>query len=121
MLPSATDKRASTWWSETYGDARDVLVAYFSMEFGIEARLPIYSGGLGVLAGDHLKAAAELGLPLVGVGLLYRHGYFSQAVDANGRQTESYVDVDPEALGLVREPLSVEIELGDDLVEARVW
>src|SRR5690349_21922703 len=100
----------ATWWSDRHrADAPGALIAYFSMEFGIEARLPIYSGGLGVLAGDHLKAAAELGLPLVGVGLLYRHGYFSQAVDANGRQTESYVDVDPEALGLVREPLSVEI------------
>jgi glycogen phosphorylase len=121
MLPSATDKRASTWWSETYGDAHDVLAAYFSMEFGVEARLPIYSGGLGVLAGDHLKAAAELGVPLVGIGLFYRRGYFSQTVDAAGRQTESYVDIDPAALGLHREPVSVKIELGGDLVEARVW
>ena len=59
----------ATWWSETHGGDGDVLVAYFSMEFGLETRLPIYSGGLGVLAGDHLKAAADLGIPLVGVGL----------------------------------------------------
>ena len=121
MLTSETDKRASTWWSELHGGDRDVLVAYFSMEFGVEARLPIYSGGLGVLAGDHLKAAAELGVPLVGVGLLYRHGYFSQSVDELGRQTESYVDVDPELLGLVREPVSVELTLADEVVEVRVW
>jgi starch phosphorylase len=121
MLTSETDKRASTWWSETHGDDRDVLVAYFSMEFGLEARLPIYSGGLGVLAGDHLKAAAELGVPLIGVGLFYRRGYFSQSVDESGRQTEAYVDTDPEALGLVREPVSVELELDGEPVEARVW
>src|SRR5581483_3888831 len=121
MLTSETDKRASTWWSETHGGEPDVLVAYFSMEFGVEARVPIYSGGLGVLAGDHLKAAAELGVPLVGVGLLYRRGYFSQSVDEHGRQAERYVDVDPEGLGLVREPVSVELALGDRVVDAQVW
>ena len=63
-------------------------------------RLPIYSGGLGILAGDHLKAAAELGLPLVGVGLLYRGGYFTQGLSDEGRQTETYTPIDPEALGL---------------------
>ena len=73
-----------------------MLVAYFSMEFGIHERLPIYSGGLGVLAGDHLKAAAELGVPLVGVGLLYTGGYFRQGVDKSGRQTEDYQPVDPD-------------------------
>ena len=77
------------------------------MEFGLEERLPIYSGGLGVLAGDHLKAAAELGVPLVGVGLLYRGGYFRQEIDADGRQTEDYQRVDPNAVGLVREPVTV--------------
>ena len=68
------------------------------MEFGLHERLPIYSGGLGVLAGDHLKAAAELGVPLVGVGLLYRGGYFRQEIDADGRQTEDYQRVDPNAV-----------------------
>jgi len=72
------------------------------MEFAVSSELPIYSGGLGVLAGDHLKAAADLGLPLVGVGLLYRGGYFAQGLSDAGRQTEDYQAVDPEAAGLVR-------------------
>src|SRR5277367_2027846 len=105
-----------TWWADAHGEDRDVLVAYFSMEFGLEARLPIYSGGLGVLAGDHLKAAAELGVPLVGVGLFYRGGYFTQSISAEGRQTESYNALDPEALGLVREP--VEVDLAGATVKA---
>ena len=112
----------ATWWSEHHrADAPGALIAYFSMEFGIEEQLPIYSGGLGVLAGDHLKAAAELGVPLVGVGLLYRGGYFRQGLDDTGRQTEAYERLDPEAVGLVREPVSVEVELGDDTVSANVW
>jgi len=111
----------ATWWSKTHGDDDDVLVAYFSMEFGLEARLPIYSGGLGVLAGDHLKAAADLGVPLVGVGLFYRGGYFTQTVSVDGRQNESYTALDPEALGLVREPVDVTVELAGDPVTAAVW
>jgi len=66
------------WYNKTHGDKAKLLVAYFSAEFGIHESLPIYSGGLGVLAGDHLKSASEIGLPLVGVGLLYRNGYFQQ-------------------------------------------
>ncbi|MGE5233392.1 MAG: alpha-glucan family phosphorylase [Acidobacteriota bacterium] len=69
-------------------------MAYFSMEFGVSQSLAIYSGGLGVLAGDHLKAASDLGLPFVGVGLLYRHGYFHQTVDADGRQQHTYPEYD---------------------------
>jgi glycogen phosphorylase len=91
------------------------------MEFAVDADLPIYSGGLGVLAGDHLKAAADLGLPLVGVGLFYRGGYFVQGLDAEGRQTEEYVPVDPETAGLVREPVSVEVDLDGEAVSAAVW
>src|SRR5262245_4756305 len=91
------------------------------MEFGVDETLPIYSGGLGVLAGDHLKAADELGLPLVGVGLLYRGGYFKQTIDASGRQTEEYQTVDPEAAGLVREAVTVEVELAGDAIAAAVW
>ena len=91
------------------------------MEFGIHERLPIYSGGLGVLAGDHLKAAAELGVPLVGVGLLYTGGYFRQGVDKSGRQTEDYQPVDPEAVGLVREDVSVTVDLDGETIEAAVW
>jgi glycogen phosphorylase len=119
-----TDTRTDlgTWWSRQHGDdGGDLLVAYFSMEFGLEARLPIYSGGLGVLAGDHLKAAAELGIPLVGVGLFYRGGYFTQGLSPDGRQTETYEALDPEALGLVREPVSVEVDLAGETVTAAVW
>ena len=106
-MPDATTD-ISSWWNRAHaGDDGDPLVAYFSMEFAVDADLPIYSGGLGVLAGDHLKAAADLGLPLVGVGLFYRGGYFTQSVSAEGRQTEDYHAVDPEAAGLVREPVEV--------------
>jgi starch phosphorylase len=119
-LVSATT--SATWWQRAHGeDADGLLVAYFSMEFGLEETLPIYSGGLGVLAGDHLKAAAELGVPLVGVGLLYRGGYFAQGLDEEGRQTEEYQPVDPEAAGLVREPVTVKIELAGETIAAAVW
>ncbi len=117
-----TTSAATTWWQRAHGsDERELLVAYFSMEFGLHERLPIYSGGLGVLAGDHLKAAAELGVPLVGVGLLYRGGYFRQGVDVAGRQTEDYQPVDPEAVGVTRESVSVSVELGEETIEAAVW
>ena len=118
-LQTTTD--ADTWWLRAHRDEHELRIAYFSMEFGVDARLPIYSGGLGVLAGDHLKAAAELGLPLVGVGLLYRGGYFTQGVDADGRQTEEYQRVDPESAGLVREPVDVEVDLAGERVTAAVW
>ena len=110
-----------SWWQRARGEDDDLLVAYFSMEFGIHERLPIYSGGLGVLAGDHLKAAAELGVPLVGVGLLYTGGYFRQGIDKSGRQTEDYQPVDPEAVGLVREDVSVTVDLAGETIEAGVW
>ena len=117
-----TTSAAPTWWQNAHGsDERELLVAYFSMEFGLHERLPIYSGGLGVLAGDHLKAAAELGVPLVGVGLLYRGGYFRQGIDAAGRQTEDYQPVDPESVGVVREPVSVSVDLAGEMIEAAVW
>jgi starch phosphorylase len=112
----------ATWWERTHGDAEsDPLIAYFSMEFAVDAGLPIYSGGLGVLAGDHLKAAADLGVPLVGVGLFYRGGYFTQGLSTEGRQTEEYHGVDPWAAGLVREPVSVEVDLAGKTVTAAVW
>jgi starch phosphorylase len=118
---SETATSNATWWAQTHGSDDDVLVAYFSMEFGLETRLAIYSGGLGVLAGDHLKAAADLGVPLVGVGLFYRGGYFVQGVSAAGRQTEKYEELDPAALGLQREAVDVEVDLGGELVQAAVW
>jgi starch phosphorylase len=98
-----------------------LLVAYFCTEFGVAARLPIYSGGLGVLAGDHLKSSSDLGVPLVGVGLLYRGGYFQQAVDEQGRQREAYPVVDPTDLPLEPTPAEVVVELAGEDVRARVW
>jgi len=83
------------WFQERGYEEKLKTVAYFSMEFGISEALPIYSGGLGVLAGDHLKTASELGIPLVGVGLLYQQGYFRQGLDAEGRQLAFYPYNDP--------------------------
>jgi len=79
-----------TWASVHAAPLRVRPVAYFSAEFGIHESLPIYSGGLGVLAGDHLKSASDLGLPLVGVGLFYRESYFRQRIDQEGRQHAEY-------------------------------
>ena len=69
---------------------KNTTIAYFSAEIGISASLPTYSGGLGVLAGDHIKASTDIGLPMVGISLLYKEGYFKQRVDEEGRQTETY-------------------------------
>lgn len=100
---------------------------YFSAEFAIAESLPIYSGGLGVLAGDHLKAASDLGLPLVAVGLLYRYGYFRQTIDGSGYQREAYdrLDTDSVALRLVRDaagnPITIQVPFPGRNVLAHVW
>ncbi|HEY2506411.1 MAG TPA: alpha-glucan family phosphorylase [Streptosporangiaceae bacterium] len=86
--------------SEAKGGPMPAAIAYFSPEYGITAALPQYSGGLGILAGDHLKAASDLGVPLIGVGLLYRHGYFTQSLPPDGWQTERYPASDPNGLPL---------------------
>ena len=116
----------ATWWDEqTLGG--DFLVAYFSMEFALDESLPVYSGGLGVLAGDHLKSASELGVPLVGVGLFYERGYFRQALDETGWQRERYPLNDPTRLPLTLErepdgrPLLVHLELAGEPVAVRIW
>ena len=97
-------------------------VAYFSPEFGIAEALPQYSGGLGVLAGDHLKAASDLGVPLSGIGLFYRHGYFRQALNSDGWQQEAYPDLDPYAMAISEcDDIRVQVELGDTQIVARVW
>src|SRR5581483_6309830 len=79
-----------TWYERHYRKNRQQTIAYFSAEFGLSECLPIYSGGLGILAGDHVKAASELGLPLVGVGIVYQEGYFRQYLNADGWQQERY-------------------------------
>ena len=97
-------------------------VAYFSPEFGIAEALPQYSGGLGVLAGDHLKAASSLGVPLVGVGLMYRMGYFRQRLDSDGWQEERYPVLDPHGMALeLVEGATVSVDLAGASLEAQVW
>jgi starch phosphorylase len=110
------------------GGTIPAAIAYFSPEFGITAVLPQYSGGLGILAGDHLKAASDLGVPIVGVGLLYRSGYFAQSLSREGWQQERYPVLDPDGLpiSLLREdsgdPLKVEVGLpGGRRLVAQVW
>jgi starch phosphorylase len=95
-------------------------IAYFSPEFGVSEKLPQYSGGLGVLAGDHLKAASDLNLPLVAVGLFYRDGFFHQSI-MDDRQREHYERHDPRSLGLEQMPATVDITMDDRIVKARVW
>ena len=82
------------WFPGVHPDAAGMRVAYFSLEFGLDAGIPLYSGGLGILAGDHLKSASDLGVPLVGVGLLYRSGYFRQSLGPDGGQRERYPATD---------------------------
>jgi starch phosphorylase len=102
-------------------------VAYFCAEYGLHESLGIYSGGLGVLAGDHLKAASDMAIPFVGVGLFYRHGYFRQTIDADGHQEHAYPDYDPQRLPLLRVagpdggPLRIAVDLPDRQVWAAVW
>jgi starch phosphorylase len=103
------------------------VVAYLCAEFGVDERLPIYAGGLGVLAGDHLKTASDLGLPLVAVGLLYREGYFRQTLDAIGQQHAQPDPLDPVALGLHAlrdargQPLEVLVPMADHALHLNVW
>jgi len=108
-------------------ESQDLLVAYFSLEFGLHESVPIYSGGLGVLAGDHLKSASDIGLPLVGVSLLYREGYFRQYLNPDGWQQETYPDNDFLNMPVIplfdekHQPLMIEVELPSRMVQARLW
>ena len=84
----------TTWFRKTHGGAQNPIIAYFSAEFGLTECISIFAGGLGILSGDHLKSASDLGLPLVGVGLLYQQGYFRQYLNAAGWQQEAHEDND---------------------------
>src|SRR5207237_8268310 len=116
-----------TWFQETYPTANEFRVAYLSAEFGIHESIPIYSGGLGLLAGDHLKAASDLGLPLVGVSLMYREGYFRQYLNVDGWQQESYPENDFFSLPLVPQlnaddsPVVVSVPLPGRELHLRIW
>ncbi|HEY4332710.1 MAG TPA: alpha-glucan family phosphorylase, partial [Ilumatobacteraceae bacterium] len=108
-------------WFQTKGSSPLELVAYFSPEFGISESVPQYSGGLGILAGDHLKASSDLGIPLVGIGLLYAEGYFRQSLDADGWQQERFPRLEPAGMALTNTGHTVEIDLGGDDVTVTVW
>lgn len=116
-------KKGETW----YKGEKDPVTAYFSMEFGIDVSLPTYSGGLGILSGDHMKTSSDLGLPLVGVGLLYRQGYFKQYLNADGFQQESYPENDwynmpvEQCADADGKPLLISVDLAGRHVCASVW
>src|SRR5436305_684098 len=143
MAVLAKDRKFLRRLQDAYDDLQDYLtqprwyqrlndvpqaIAYFSPEFGITEVLPQYSGGLGILAGDHLKAASDLGVPILGVGLLYRRGYFKQSLSPDGWQQERYPPLDPNGLPLTLlrdddgQPVRVSVRLPEDRVlRAQVW
>ena len=108
-------------WFQGRSDSPLGLVAYFSPEFGLSETLPQYSGGLGILAGDHLKAASDLGVPLVAIGLLYAEGYFRQRLNADGYQEERFPRLDPTGLALAPTDVLVEVDVAGDTVAVRAW
>jgi starch phosphorylase len=116
-----------SWFEENYSDRADAGIAYFSLEFGIHECLPIYSGGLGVLAGDHLKSSSELGIPLCGVGLMYRMGYFHQYLNIDGWQQERFPTTDFHNIPISPvndsggKQIVISVEFPDGDVYARVW
>jgi glycogen phosphorylase len=119
--------RATSWFQKSYPSFSGGPVAYLSTEFGWHECLGIYSGGLGILSGDHCKSASDLGIPFVGVGLMYRRGYFRQSLDADGRQQHFYPDYDLHRLPLLPvagpggKPLRVQVPLPGRTVTLRVW
>ncbi len=132
QLQRASEKLRSylespTWFSKLCPETGRPQIAYFSAEFGIHECLPIYAGGLGILAGDHLKSASDLGIPLVGVGLLYQKGYFRQYLNIDGWQQEIYVENDfyNMPIELVRRdsgrPLTISVEYPGRCVIAQIW
>jgi glycogen phosphorylase len=118
---------AGHWFTRHHGDEMTLPMAYFCAEFGLHESLAIYSGGLGVLAGDHCKTASDMALPFVAVGLFYRRGYFRQSIDADGHQEHAYPNLVPESLPLRRvanpegDALVVPVELPGRTVHAAVW
>ncbi|MFA4661737.1 maltodextrin phosphorylase [Pyrococcus kukulkanii] len=118
--------QGTTWFSTNYPHW-DKPIVYLCMEYGISKSLPIYSGGLGILAGDHLKTASDLGLPLIAIGLLYKHGYFRQEIDKDGRQIEIFPEYNIREMPIRQvltndgKPLLINVPIGDRIVKARVF
>jgi len=119
--------KAKRWYDNDYADYKDAKVGYFSCEYGIDTGLPIYSGGLGILSGDHLKSSSDLGIPLVAIGLLYRYGYFRQFLSSDGWQQERYEENDWYHMPVVLEkdddgnPIKFTINYADTPVHVQIW
>ena len=103
--------KTDTYFAKNYPEHKDDIIAYFSAEYGLDETMPIYSGGLGVLSGDHMKTASDIGMPYVGIGLLYKEGYFEQRIDGYGNQVTKYSKIDLDNMPI----LPVKDENGDDL------
>jgi len=120
-------KSRNTWFNKEYPENKNDLIAYFSAEYGLDETLPIYSGGLGILSGDHLKSASDLGIPLVAIGLLYKNGYFHQIIDKNGAQQSEYHNIELDNLPIYPvkrengEDLIVSIKFPKEKVYIKVW
>ncbi len=117
----------NTWFSKKYPNSKSDLIAYFSAEYGLDEILPIYSGGLGILSGDHLKSASDLGLPFVAVGLLYKNGYFNQKINGWGDQENIYQNIDLYNLPILsvknekNEDLIIDVKLNTKKLYLKVW
>ena len=120
-------KSNDTWFSKNYPNNKKDLIAYFSAEYGLDEIIPIYSGGLGILSGDHLKSASDLGLPFVAIGLLYKNGYFHQKINAYGEQCSEYHNIDLYNLPInpvkneADEDVIVDVDLGDRKIFVKLW
>ena len=117
----------NTWFSKKYPNNKENLIAYFSAEYGLDEILPIYSGGLGILSGDHLKSASDLGIPLVAVGLFYKNGYFHQKINKDGNQETEYRKIDPSVLPMEAvkdhegKDLLIYVKFPNDKLYLKVW
>jgi starch phosphorylase len=117
----------TTWFQRRFSHLENPGIAYFSCEFGLHESVPVYSGGLGILAGDHMKSASDLGLPLVGIGLFYHQGYFRQSLSHEGDQLETYPSNDPTFMpvslvcGEDGEPIVVSMPIDDATVSFQIW
>ena len=116
-----------TWFKKNYPHNKDDIIAYFSAEYGLDEILPIYSGGLGILSGDHMKSSSDLGIPLVGIGLFYKMGYFHQEIDGNGNQNSLYKKLDVDNLPVIPmkdedgEDLIIDIDLPSGKMYLKIW
>ena len=117
----------NAWFEKKYPDDINKQIAYFSAEYGLDQTVPIYAGGLGILSGDHLKAASDMGIPLVGVGLLYKHGYFHQKINGNGEQECEYKDIDLDTLPIKEvkdhsgNNIFIKVKFPDNFITVKVW